>query len=67
MDHAEFYLGRSWNHQVFWVQNQGGHIGIVASAYGTFLCTCSIVFKDGHQVTTSRYIDFESASVNRAE
>jgi hypothetical protein len=67
IDHAEFFLGPYWNDQVFRVQNEGGRIGILASAYGTFLCTCRVTFKDGNQVRTSRYIDFESASVNRAE
>ena len=67
VDHAEFYLGPYWNDQVFRVQNQGGHIGILTSAYGTFLCACRIFFQDVHQVMTSRYSDFESASVNRAE
>jgi len=60
---AEFFLGKYFANQVFRVKNRGGAIGIIASAYGPFMCTCCVTFDDGHKVLLSRYIDFEMGSV----
>ena len=57
--HAEFFLGRYWQNRVFKVRNEGKLLGIATWAYGPVLAVCRITFKDGHQATVSRYIDFE--------
>jgi hypothetical protein len=62
VDYAEFFLGEGWGDRVFKVPNEGHHIGIVVSAYGPFLCTCRITYKDRSQVLTDRCIDFESTA-----
>jgi len=62
---AEFFLGEYFNNKVFRVKNKGGTVGIVVSAYGPFLCTCRIMFSDGHRVMLNRYIDFEMGSQTR--
>lgn len=59
---AEFFLGEYFNNKVFRVKNKGGTVGIVVSAYGPFLCTCRVMFSDGHRVMLNRYIDFEMGS-----
>jgi hypothetical protein len=56
---AEFFLGEYFHNKVFHVENKGGILGIVVSAYGPFLCTCRVTFSDGQQVMLNRYIDFE--------
>lgn len=56
---AEFYFGEYFGNQVFRVKNKGGAIGIIASAYGPFMCTCCVTFGDGKKILMSRYIDFE--------
>ena len=56
---AEFFLGAWFDNQVFRVKNKGGFIGITASAYGPFLCTCRVSFADGERLMLNRYIDFE--------
>jgi hypothetical protein len=59
--YAEFFLGPYWNNKVFEaVEETKGFIGISTSAYGTFLCTCKVTFKDKRQIEIYRYIDFES-------
>jgi hypothetical protein len=63
VDRAEFFLGRYWDNRIFSVKNGGGPIGISISAYGPFLCTCRVVFKDGHESYINRYIDFEMEDV----
>ena len=59
VDHAEFFFGKYWGNEIFREDNDGGVIGLATSAYGPFLCTCLVVFKDGYQVMLERYIDFE--------
>jgi hypothetical protein len=59
---AEFFLGRYWGNKIFRVDYSGGPIGISTSAYGPVLCTCRVVFKDGHEAMLNRYIDFEMTS-----
>jgi hypothetical protein len=63
VEKAEFYFGESWQHQVFVAHNEGGFIGVRTSAWGTFLATCLVTFKDQHKspVILHRYIDFEMA------
>jgi len=63
---AEFFLGRYWGNKIFRVDNTGGPIGISTSAYGPVLCTCRVVFKDGHEAMLNRYIDFEMTSIGNA-
>ncbi|MBV8856760.1 MAG: DUF4062 domain-containing protein [Acidobacteria bacterium] len=62
---AEFFLGPYWGSKVFKVPNAGGLVGISTSAYGPFLCTCRVTFRDGYQVYLNRYIDFEMERVFR--
>jgi Domain of unknown function (DUF4062) len=64
--YAEFFLGPYWGDHVFKVTNDGGPIGILTSAYDTFLCYCCVTFVDGTKMTTSRYIDFESGDARDA-
>jgi hypothetical protein len=59
VDRAEFFLGKYWGNKIFRIQNQEGFIGLAISAYGELLCTCKVVFKDGHEIILERYLDFE--------
>lgn len=59
VDYAEFFLGRYWGNRVFRIENSGKLIGLSTSAYGSVLCTCRVVFKDGYETMLDRYIDFE--------
>lgn len=63
VDYVEFFLGPKWEDKIFNVRNEGGLIGVSISAYGPFLCTCKVTFKDKHQLFLSKYIDFEMESV----
>jgi len=56
---AEFFFGKYWGNEIFREDNDGGVIGLSTSAYGPFLCTCLVTFKDGQKVMLERYIDFE--------
>ena len=60
VDHAEFFFGPKWKNKIFNCRNDGGFVGVLTAAYGEFLCTCCVTFKDGYQVYLSRYIDFEA-------
>ena len=60
---AEFFFGSYWGNHIFEGQRQGARIGVSTSAWGPFLCTCLVTFKDGYQVMLERYIDFEMAQV----
>lgn len=62
VEHAKFFLGRFWGNEIFEVQNDGRYIGLSTSAYGPFLCTCCVTFKDGYSMNISRFIDFEMES-----
>lgn len=59
---AEFFLGKYWGNRIFKADNQEGFVGISISAYGPVLCTCRILFQDGHDVLLDRYIDLEMAA-----
>lgn len=60
---AEFFFGEHFGNKVFRVKNKGGTVGMVVSAYGPFLCTCRVMFSDGHHVMLNRYTDFEMGSL----
>jgi hypothetical protein len=62
---AEFFFGHMWKNKIYKVENTGGLIGIIPSAYGEFLCTCRVTFTDGYQINIHRYIDFEAGKVGR--
>ena len=63
IESAEFFFGPAWGDRVFPVANEGGMIGIRTSAWGPFLATCQLTFKDkSHSpVILHRYVDFEMA------
>ena len=63
IENAEFFFGHYWGNQVFREEPKDGLIGISTSAYGPFLCTCRITFRDGHVALIHRYIDFEMGRV----
>lgn len=63
VESAEFFFGHYWGNRVFREENAGGPIGVSTSAYGPFLCTCRVRFRDGHTALVSRYIDFEMERV----
>lgn len=61
IDRAEFYFGPSWHDEVFVAHNVGGYIGVRTSAWGTFLASCRVTFKDPSTapLVLHRYVDFE--------
>lgn len=60
IDKLEFFFGDSWSNQVFTVSNTGGVLGVRTEAWGTFLATCRVVFRESSRdpVILHRYIDF---------
>ena len=62
---AEFFLGSYWGNKILNGTRSGDTIGIRVSAYGPFLCTCTVTFNDGAKTTLDRYIDFEMGKVLR--
>lgn len=60
IDRLEFFLGDSWNNQIFAVANTGGVLGVRTEAWGTFLATCRVLFRDSSRepLILHRYIDF---------
>ena len=60
VEKAEFFFGESWGNEVFVAQNTGGAIGVRTHAWGTFLATCRVTFKDKNVPATilHRYVDF---------
>lgn len=60
IEKLEFFFGSSWSNQVFSVPNTGGVIGVRTEAWGTFLATCRVSFRDSKQesIVLHRYIDF---------
>jgi hypothetical protein len=60
---AEFFMGRWWGNRIIKVENRGALIGFSTAAYGAFLCTCRVTFRDGYQCLLSRYIDFEMEQI----
>jgi hypothetical protein len=63
VEYAEFFLGHYWGNEVFREEPIGETCGLRTSAYGPFLCTCRVQFKDGDVARLSRYIDFEMGRV----
>lgn len=63
IEQAEFFFGHMWGNRVFEAIEKNGMIGVATSAYGPFLCTCCVYFKDGTQIKLNRYIDFEMGRV----
>jgi len=59
VEKAEFFFGHMWGNRVFEEPEKNGMIGVSTSAYGPFLCTCRVHFKDGSHIKLNRYIDFE--------
>jgi hypothetical protein len=66
--YAEFHLGPSWRNEPFRAENKGGPIGIRTRAWGTFLASCKLTFKDDRPpVTLFRFIDFYMDPAYRQE
>ncbi len=65
IESIKFYFGKNWGDRVFTIPNNGGLLGIRTSAWGTFLASCEIKFKDPKidNLVLYRYIDFEMADV----
>lgn len=63
IERADFFLGRYWGDKVFTRSNEGGLIGLRTSAYGPFLCSCMLTFKDGTTALLDRFVDFEMGKV----
>lgn len=59
LESADFFFGHYWGNKVFEGERIGRFVGVQTAAYGPFLCTCRVGFKDGKSVTIYRYIDFE--------
>lgn len=57
---VEYYLGHAWGHQVFTSRAFDKRFMIVVSAYGPFLCLARVFFKDGQEIETWRYVDFNT-------
>ena len=58
IEKAEFFFGHMWNNQIFQTEPRKGIVGISASAYAPFLCTCFVKLKNGSEIELYRYIDF---------
>lgn len=56
----EFFFGDAWGNEVFMVNNSGGVLGVHTSAWGSFLASARLIFKDPNRapITLHRYIDF---------
>lgn len=62
VEQVEFYFGKAWDHQIFKVGNSGDNIlGVRAHAFGTFLATCHVTFRDEKRppILLYRYVDCE--------
>lgn len=66
VESAEFFFGHYWGTEVFGEIPKGEVCGVRTSAYGPFVCTCRVHFRDGYVSFQSRYIDFEMGRVWRA-
>ena len=58
--YVEFFFGHHWGNKIFKIKNKNKIIGIMASVYGPFLCTCRVKFKDDSVCELYKYIDFET-------
>lgn len=62
VNQVEYYFGRSWGDRIFTVVNSGNNVlGIRTHAYGTFLATCRVTFRDKEKppILLHRYLDCE--------
>lgn len=58
IEKVDFFFGDKWGNKIFEAKKIKNLIGIRTAAYGPFLCTCYITFKDKKELTLYRYIDF---------
>lgn len=63
IDLVEFFFGHMWGNRIYTEKPKNGIIGISTSAYAPFLCTCTVKFKNGDEITLDRYIDFEISKI----
>ena len=62
VEKLELCFGPAWGNKIFTAPNNGGLIGVRTSAWGSFLATGRVIFKDDRPpVILHRYIDFEMA------
>lgn len=62
VEKLELCFGPAWGNEIFTASNNGGLIGIRTSAWGSFLATGRVIFKDHRPpVILHRYIDLEMA------
>lgn len=62
VEKLELCFGPAWGNQIFTARNNGGLIGVRTSAWGSFLATGRVIFKNHRPpVILHRYIDFEMA------
>jgi hypothetical protein len=62
VEKLELCFGPAWGNEIFTAGNNGGLIGVRTSAWGSFLATGRVIFKDRRPpVILHRYIDFEMA------
>lgn len=59
VEKAEFFFGSYWGNGIFEGNRNDQTIGVRVSAYGPFLATCKITFRDGRTRMLYRYVDFE--------
>jgi hypothetical protein len=60
IEKVEFFFGESWGNEVFTVKNTGRVVGVRTHAWGTFLASCRVIFRNSNRkpITLFRYIDF---------
>ncbi len=66
IEKVEFFFGDSWSNQVFTIQNSGGVLGVRTHAWGTFLATCRVTFRQTQRepIVLHRYVDFHMLQDN---
>jgi Domain of unknown function (DUF4062) len=63
VERVEFFFGPHWGNKLYTVQNIGGRIGIITSAYGEFLAYCKVYIKgDPRPVDLHQFIRFPDAA-----
>jgi hypothetical protein len=68
VERVEFFFGPHWRNQVYTVENVGGTIGIVISAYGEFLAYCKVYLKgDPSPIEVYQFIRFPDATQGGSE
>lgn len=56
---VEYFFGHYWGDKIFPSHDRSRGFPVVTSGYGPFLCTAKVIYNDGAEFVTSRYIDFE--------